>query len=350
MSVLLTLFYFILVLTIIVFVHEFGHFYVAKKFGVKIEEFSIGMGKKLFGFKDKDGTQWKFCLFPIGGYVRMYGDDNVSSFGGYSENPTEDDLKYALIYKHPLKKLLVALAGPLMNFFLAILLFFAVFNVRGKPVAEPVVGKVVKDSYAESAGIIGGDKIISINGNKIKTFNDIRFQLQYSGGKKLKIDVLRGNEIIQLQTEYDKSKTFGVVSDKIKYVKISTISAVKESIYSTIDITVKTMQAVWNVIFHQIGVKNIGGPIAIAKESAKAGHNGFLALIYFVGLISVSLGAINLLPIPLLDGGHVVINFIEFTTRRRFSNFAYKIFVYLGLPFIILLMGIGFVNDLFINR
>ena len=350
MSILLTIFYFIVVLTIIVFVHEFGHFIVAKKCGVKIEEFSIGMGKKLFCFKDKSGVLWKFCCLPIGGYVKMYGDDNVSSFGGYSDNPSENDLKYSLIYKHPLKKVAVAFAGPFMNFVLAIILFFAVFSIRGKPVSKPIVSGVVKSSQAEKAGVLVGDKILLINGRKIKTFDDIRFYLQYSGSKKLAIDVLRTNKIVKLNTQYNKKEPFGVMSDKVDYKQCGLLQALNESVFSVVNITVKTMQAVWNIVFHQIGLKNIGGPIAIAKESAKAGNSGMLAFVYFIGLISVSLGAINLLPVPLLDGGHVVVNLAEFITRRRLSNFAYKIFVYIGLSFIILLMGLGFINDLFINR
>ena len=350
MSILLTIFYFIVVLTIIVFVHEFGHFIVAKKCGVKIEEFSIGMGRKLFGFKDKSGVLWKFCCLPIGGYVKMYGDDNVSSFGGYSDNPSEDDLKYSLIYKHPLKKVAVAFAGPFMNFVLAIILFFAVFSIRGKPVSKPIVSGVVKNSQAEKAGVLVGDKILLINGRKIKTFNDIRFQLQYSSGKKLVLDIIRDDKTLKLETEYNKNEQFGVMSDKVDYKQCSLSQALNESVSSVVNITVKTMQAVWNIVFHQIGLKNIGGPIAIAKESAKAGNSGFLAFIYFIGLISVSLGAINLLPVPLLDGGHVVVNLAEFITRKRLSNFAYRIFVYIGLSFIILLMGLGFINDLFINR
>ena len=350
MSILLTIFYFIVVLTIIVFVHEFGHFIVAKKCGVKIEEFSIGMGKKLFCFKDKSGVLWKFCCLPIGGYVKMYGDDNVASFGGYSDNPSENDLKYSLIYKHPLKKVAVAFAGPFMNFVLAIILFFAVFSVRGKPVSKPIVSGVVKNSQAEKAGVLVGDRIVSINSHKIKTFNDIRFQLQYSNGKKLVIDIIRDDKTLKLETEYNKNEQFGVMSDKVDYKQCSLSQALNESVSSVVNITVKTMQAVWNIVFHQIGLKNIGGPIAIAKESAKAGNSGMLAFVYFIGLISVSLGAINLLPVPLLDGGHVVVNLAEFITRRRLSNFAYKIFVYIGLSFIILLMGLGFINDLFINR
>ena len=348
-SFILSIFYFIIVLTIVVFVHEYGHFFIAKKCGVKIDEFSIGMGKKIFGFKDKDDVMWKVCCLPLGGYVKMYGDDNATSFGGYSDNPSKDALKYSLIYKHPLKKTAVAFAGPFMNFVLAFVLFFSVFNFHGKPVSIPVIGKVLKDSCADKAGIKSGDTILSVNGHKINTFNDIRFRLQYSGNELMNIKVSRGGKILNLQTKYDKMGTFGIMSDKVKYSNLSFADALKESFYYTKDVTIKTMQAIWNIVMHQRGMKSIGGPIAIAKECAKAGHNGFWSLLYFIAMISVSLGAINLLPIPMLDGGHVVVNLIEFITRKRFSNFAYKIFVYIGIGCIALLMGIGLINDLFIN-
>ena len=350
MSVIFTIFYFVIVLTVIVFVHEFGHFYVAKKCGVKIIEFSIGMGKKLISKKDKDGVEWKFCLFPVGGYVKMYGDDNATSFGGYSKNPSQDELKYSMIYKHPLKKTAIAFAGPFMNLLLAFILFFSVFVFKGAPIVNPVVVNVLQNSYAQEAGVLAGDRILSINKNKIKTFNDIRFYLQYSGGKKLQIEVLRNNKHIVLYTNYNKNDTFGISGGDIQYTKLSFYSAFKESLFYVKNITLKTFQALWNLIIHQRGLKNIGGPIAIAKESAKAGNDGFWSFLYFIGLISVSLGAINLLPIPMLDGGHIFINLCEFFSRRRFGNLAYKIFVYIGISFIVALMGLGFINDIFINR
>lgn len=349
-SILQTLLYFIIVLVVVVFVHEYGHFYVAKKCGVKIEEFAIGMGQKIFGFKDRNGVLWKFCCFPIGGYVKMYGDDNATSFGGYSDNPSEDELKYALIYKHPLKKIAVAFAGPFMNFVLAVVLFFVVFSFNGKPIFEPIVGKVLKDSYAEKAGIIVGDRIKSVNDCKISTFNDVRFCISRNNSDMIKIELLRNSKKLTLDAKYKKGDVFGISGGKIKYIKTSMLDAMHESCKMTFDIVNKTIQSVWNMVVHQNGFKNIGGPITIAKESAKAGKDGFWSLLYFIALISVSLGALNLLPIPLLDGGHIFVNFIEFITRRRFSNFAYAVFVFVGFNCIALLMGIGIINDLFLRR
>lgn len=366
LSFLSTLCYFIIVLTIIVFVHEFGHFFVARKCGVKIEEFAIGMGKKLFGYKDKNGVLWKFCLFPVGGYVRMYGDDNASSFGGYSENPTADELKYSLIYKHPLKKILVAFAGPFMNFVLAFILFLFLFSAHGKPTAKPIIGEISKSSQAEKAGILPNDTILSINGTKIETFNDIRKNLQLAkntNGKDSQNNVsmeiirqlkttnkLQKPQTMQLNFKFNQNEPFGITGKTLQYQKISFFSAISESCATICNITAGTAKALWNIIVHQHGMKNIGGPIAIARESAKAGHNGFWAFLYFIALISVSLGAINLIPIPMLDGGHVFINFVELVSRRKFSNFAYKIFVIIGIAFIAFLMGLGFINDIFINR
>ena len=347
----ITILYFILVLTIVVFIHEFGHYIVAKVFGVKIVEFSIGMWQKIFGFKDKSGTEWKICLLPVGGYVKMYGDQNGSSFNGYSENPTDDDLKYSLIYKHPFKKILVAFAGPFMNFVLAFFLFFAVFSIHGKPFNEPIVGKVASKSYAEKAGIKNGDKVISVDGNKITSFNEIKFYLQYSNKKIINFKVKRNSEILNIKAKYDnRLSNFGISSDKVKYRHISAIQALKDSGFFIFDITYKTGQAIFNLIAHQKGLKNIGGPIAIAKESGKAGKAGVWSLLYFIAILSVSLGAINLLPVPLLDGGHIVINFIELITKKHFSNNAYRIFVYIGILFIFSLMGLGFINDLFFNK
>jgi len=353
MNILLTFIYFLIVLTIVVFIHEFGHYYVAKKCGVKIVEFSIGMGKKLFGFKDKNGCEWKFCLIPLGGYVQMYGDDNATSFSVYKESPTEDELKYSLIYKHPLKKIAVAFAGPFMNFVLSFFLFLFIFCSHGKPVIEPVIGEVLKSSYAEKSGILANDVILSVNGKKIETFSDISYNLQYSTGNKkdVEIEILRDNKKIKINAQYKKNEVFGIKSkESNKFKKLLFTTSIKDSVYNIYDLSFKTGKALFNMVVHQNGFKNIGGPIAIAKESGRAGAQGFWSLLYFISLISVILGATNLIPIPPLDGGQIVVNFAELITRRRFSNKVYKILVYIGFGFVACLMALGFINDLFINR
>ncbi len=326
-----SLLYFILVLLVVVFIHEFGHYFVAKRCGVKIIEFAVGMGSKIFGRRDRDGVEWKLCCLPIGGYVKMFGDDNASSFGGYSDNPTEDELRYSLIYKHPFKKILVAFAGPFANLVLGFLLFFVLFATHGRPVIEPVVSEVLTNSRAEKAGILVNDRILSVNGHSISSFDDVSRELQSIGdvsdssGTDVSIDVLRGDSIASVKVRYTSDDRLGIVGRDIRYDKMSLSSSLATSAGVVSAMTLKTMQALWNIVVKQKGLKNIGGPIAIARESGRAGSAGFLSLLYFIALISVSLGAVNLIPIPMLDGGHIVINTIELLTRRRFSNFAYKL-------------------------
>ena len=356
-SFLMSAVYFIILLTIIVFVHEFGHYYVAKKCGVKIEQFSIGMGKKLFGFTDKNGVEWKFCLFPIGGYVQMYGDKDASSFGGYSKNPSKEMLKYSLLYKHPAKKIAIAFAGPFMNFVLAFCLLFFVFFAHGKPVIKPVIGKVLSGSYAEKSGILPDDKILSVNGIEVKDFRDMPLLMKNEKMKNEKNDninlqVLRNNKTLNLKAQYNIGETFGISSKigEVKYEKVGLLNSAKDSCFIIKDISVKTFKAIYNIVVHQKGLKSVGGPIAIAKAGAEAGRSGFWAFVFFMAIISVGLGAVNLLPVPMLDGGHIFVNFIELITRRKFGNLAYKIFVIVGIGFISCLMALGFINDLFINR
>ena len=162
-NLLVDVLYFIPVIIVVVLVHELGHYFVAKKCGVKILEFALGFGPKVVGFKRKNGEMWKICLFPLGGYVKMFGDDNASGAFGYKQNPSEEEISFSLTYKSPLKKILVAFAGPFMNILLAFVLFSSVFAFKGKPNAEPVIVRISKNSLADRIGLHVNDKIVSIN-------------------------------------------------------------------------------------------------------------------------------------------------------------------------------------------
>ena len=345
-----TIIYFSIVLTVIVAVHEYGHYFVAKQCGVKVLTFSIGFGKKIFSFKNKVGEIWQVCCLPLGGYVKMFGDDNASGAVGYKKNPTKDDLAYSLIYKHPFKKILVAAAGPAMNYIFAILLFFFVFAVKGKPFVLPFVDGVQQESVAEKIGLKKGDKLIAINGVHISYFEDIRKGLDSQKDENVSVVVQRSGKIMTLTGERKQGDILGVMGGQPKYKNVSKSEALSMSFAETTNITTGTLKALWNIIYHHGSTKGIGGPIMIAKQSAKAGEGGFFTFLYFMACISVSLGLVNILPIPLLDGGHVVVNFIELVSRRRVSNKVYKAMVYVGVVIIALLMGLGFFNDIFVNR
>ena len=350
--------YFILVLTIVVFIHELGHYLVAKLCGVKIEEFSIGFGLKLFGFKRKNGELWKVSLLPFGGYVKMYGDDNASGTFGYKEKPTDDELKYCLAYKHPFKKILVASAGPLMNLLLAFVLFFAVFATKGVSRILPIITSVEKNSIAEKIGLKANDKILSINGYKIEIFKDVGKALNAIIGNDIEVKIARivkdsNNKDVEkkfsFKGKYSSGSILGVLGDKIEYKKVSLGGAIMASFNEIYDISSSTCRAFGN-IFLKHKTKSIGGPITIAKQSAKAGKKGAVQLLYFIALISMSLGIINIMPIPLLDGGHVLFSFIELVSKKRIPNKVYKIAMYIGIAIVGFLMVLGFFNDIFIHR
>ena len=342
--------YFLFVITIVVFIHEFGHFIVAKMCGVKVLEFSIGFGKRLCGWKDSSGVDWNIRLLPLGGFVKMYGDDNASGSIGYKKKPSKNDLKYSLMYKHPLKKIAVASAGPLMNFVLAVVLYICLFAWKGIPQAEPVIGTIMKNSQAEKIGLLPDDKIVEMNGVKISSFNDIRPVLIDAKEKVLLFELIRNNKVFSLVGEYKQGEPLGITAKDIKYFKSSFGEVIEKSFGEVWRICSGTIGGLWNIIAHQQGLKSIGGPIAIAKESAKAGSAGLFALISFIALISTTLGIINICPIPLLDGGHIVLSSIELIIRRHLPNIVFQIFTYVGIVVIVLLMGLGFFNDIFIHR
>lgn len=343
--------YFVIVLTIVVFIHELGHYIVAKKCGVKILEFSIGFGKKLFGKKLKNGEEWKVSLLPLGGYVKMFGDDNASGAFGYKDNPTEEDLKYSMVYKHPIKKILIAFAGPFMNIALAFVLFFCLFSIKGIHKIEPVITQIQAKSLAEDIGLKVNDKIVSINNYNIAYFQDIGEGLKNnSKNNELKMEIIRdGKNIKILKKDYKKGTLLGVIGDKVIYEKTDLFTALKYSFSELANITKVTCFGFLNMIIHH-NTKNIGGPITIAKQSAKAGKNGIPSFVYFIALLSISLGVINLFPIPLLDGGYILFSFIELIIRRKIPNNIYKFTMYLGLCIVAFLMLVGIFNDLFIHK
>lgn len=353
-NILVDVLYFIPVIIVVVLVHELGHYFVAKKCGVKILEFALGFGTKVVGFKRKNGEIWKICLFPLGGYVKMFGDDNASGAFGYKPNPSDEEINYSLTYKSPFKKILVAFAGPFMNILLAFVLFASIFVFKGQPNVEPVIMRVSKNSLAERMNLRVNDRIVSINNNKVGYFNDIAVIMQKvainkkNAKQEIMIKVIRNNRSITLTDKIGNDVLLGVGGGLMTYKKVSFVDAIKLSLHEVLSLTKMTYVGLWNAVVHK-QTKSIGGPVMIAKESARAGKQGICMFAYFIALISISLGAINLIPIPLLDGGHILFSAIEGITRKRLPNIVYKIALYLGIGVLSLLMGLGFLNDLFLR-
>lgn len=353
---------FIVLLGILVFVHEFGHYIVAKLSGVQVEAFSIGFGKQLWGFTDKSGTRWKISAIPLGGYCQFLGDGDETSTTSQAKELTEEQKKKAFAYQSPFKKLLISLAGPGANYLFAILIFASIFYFIGKIDFPPIIGDVIPGGAAEQAGIKAKDRIISVNGKKVESFEDVRREVELNTHDKVKVELERDGKNISLsfplkkvESSTDKllEKTdkpmLGVRSVNIIEVQqtdMSLLASLRDATKEVWNITDMTLRGVGQMISGKRGSDEVGGVIRIAEMSGDiTREQGVLSLFIFMALLSVNLGLINLFPVPLLDGGHVVIYLIEIGTGReineRIKNGLFKV----GFALLISLMIFATWND-----
>ena len=353
---------FVVVLGVLVFVHELGHFAAARMSGVKVDVFSVGFGKELWGRRDKQGTYWKISAVPLGGYCQFLGDEDASSTGdGKASELSEEDKKYAFQYQSPIKKLLIALAGPASNYLFAVLIFACVFFFLGKINFPPVVGEVFENSAAAKAGIIPNDRILTINGNKIDSFDDIRKEVDLTVGPEITVEILRDGKEIRLQfplTELEVAGADGEVSKRpmlgvksvnvieLDHEKLSLLQSLKEACLETWNITEATLRGVGQMITGKRSGEEIGGIIRLAEMSGDISkQSGFLDLIVFTALLSINLGLINLFPIPVLDGGHIVIYLAEIIVGREINTKIKDALFKVGFSLIIALMIFATWND-----
>ncbi len=328
---------FIVLLGILVFVHELGHFLVARLCGVKVSEFSIGFGKKLWGRTDRHGTEWRLSAIPLGGYCKFLGDDDVASAGDSSKGLSEEDKKYAFGYQNPFKKLAIVLAGPGANYLFAILIFASIFFFLGKMDFPAVVGEVIKGGAAESGGVLKGDKILKVNGKAVKNFTELRQEVDMHTNKEVKLEIERDGKIIHLSFPLkvvpleveanqpsEQKPMLGIRSVSVVEVKpesISLLQAFKDATIETWRITEVTLRGVGQMISGKRDTDEVGGILRIAEMSGDiTKENGIIDFIAFMALLSINLGLINLFPIPLLDGGHVVIYLIEIIAGREINE------------------------------
>ena len=351
---------FILVLTIVVFIHEFGHFWVARRVGVKVEIFSIGFGKELFGFNDKHGTRWKFCAIPLGGYVKMFGDKSAASNSNEEliKQLSEEEKKIAFPCKSLLSKSAIVVAGPLANYLLAIIIFTGFFIVYGVPNASAKITKILPGSAASIAGIEPGDEIIDINGAEINNFNDIKNIMSINVGEKINISFKKNDKIIAKEItpqEFkikdilgNEAKTYrlGIIAENIILEKKSLFPAIKSAVKECYDLSLMSLKAIGQIITGQRSSKELGGPIKIAQYSAKSAESGIQSLLWFIALLSVNLGLMNLLPIPALDGGHLLVYLTEAVLGKKIAakvqNFGFQI----GVIILIMLTIFVTFNDI----
>ena len=329
MMTLLYLVAFVFVLSLVVIVHEGGHFVVARLCGVKVTEFSLGFGKKLFSRTDKYGTAWQIRLIPLGGYVKMLGDEDAASAKSSDKDVPEEDKSKMFIAKPLWARAAIIFAGPAMNYVFAFVLFVGLFWGLGEVVVKPVIGSILPDSAAQAAGLMPQDEIVSINDIKIDSFTDIqRVVLLTDYGKELHLKVKRGEEVlpIALMPKIDEATDrplIGITAAGETIVVNENLtfgSSCSKAAYTIYASTRDTLVYLGQVLSGKRAPKDMRGPLGIAEASGDALLGGFISLLAFVAQISVAIGLMNLLPIPLLDGGHLFLYAVEAIWRRPLAE------------------------------
>lgn len=361
MSVLVNILAFAGVFCLIVFVHELGHYLIARLNGVKVEVFAIGFGPELLGYTAKSGTRWKLCAIPLGGYVKMYGDADASSSGPRSDLTPEQKANWhlSLHSKSAAQRAAVASAGPIANFIFAIFAFFALFLISGKPSTLPVIGQVLPGSAAEKSGLQTDDRILEVNGTTVDSFESLTQLIQLNPDIPLNLRIKRGEEekAIVLTPELKELKdVFGNVSKVGKagigekgekqWTHLGPVDSLVEAANYTWFVSTQTLKMLGQMIIGARSAEDLGGPIAIYKMSGQAAQVGLSALVSFAAILSIGLGLINLFPIPALDGGHILFCAIEGVRGKPLSEKVQEYVTIVGVLLILALMVFSTWNDL----
>ena len=358
---------FLAMLSILVFVHEWGHFIIARLNGVRVDVFSIGFGPEIWGRTDKKGTRWKFSYVPLGGYVKFFGDASEASTpeSGLADM-SEEDKKVSFHHKKLYQRAAIVFAGPIANFIFAILILATFFYLYGQINTPAVVSEVLQGSAAEEAGLQKGDVIVSADGSEIKRFNDLRIEVLYSAGESIEVGVLRQGEKISLSLTPRLTKIIrdgeqilddsgeplelyqiGVQnSEKIVIREHNIGSALWAGVLETRVIVVQSLRGIRQMIVGTRSVKELSGPIGIAKIAGESAKRGIDFWIRIMALVSISLGMINLFPIPLLEGGHLLFYGFEAVLGRKLSERTQEFGFRIGLVFILGLMMLATFNDI----
>lgn len=352
---------FLIALTIIVFIHELGHYLVARWCGVDVESFSIGFGREIYGWHDKNGTRWKIAWIPLGGYVKFKGDANAASLPS-GEAVAQAKLDPGNFHGKPVwQRAAVVAAGPIANFILAIAIFTVLFMSVGVPVMEPRVDEVLPGSAAERAGIRKGDIIVSIDGKEIEDFSQLQQAVITRAGEELTVTIDRNGERISLPIVPDLKEEpdnfggtmriglLGVRNNPggpVRYEQMGPVQALERGMDRTWFIVSSTLGYVGKLFSGRESADQLGGPISIAKAAGDAASLGLFQFVTVLAFLSVSIGLINLFPIPMLDGGHLVYYAVEAVRGKPLGENAQEWGFRIGFSLVIMLMLVGTWNDL----
>ncbi|WHQ46729.1 MAG: RIP metalloprotease RseP [Candidatus Midichloria sp.] len=341
--------WFIIVISIVVFVHEFGHFYFARYYGIEVQKFSLGFGPALFKYRDKKDTEWTLSAIPLGGYVKLYGDDADPSFVDPERilNISKEEQNKSFYCKSLKQKALIVFAGPLANYILSFLCFAVVFMMIGVPTLDLKVNFVQEHSVASAIGLKQNDVIVEIDNQRITNGEEFKSILN-SGEEEVYLKFLRDNQEFstQFKLPFEKNGTriFGVVFET-KIENASIIKALMNSAKHVYFMSKAMLLGMVDMVRGDIGIENIGGPIKIAEYSSKAASQSFDSLIWFIALVSLNLGLVNLLPIPMLDGGRLLFYFIEAINGKPLNKSTKVVALRIGFIILIMLMLVAISND-----
>jgi regulator of sigma E protease len=308
-----TLVSFVVVLGVLVFVHEMGHYLAARWRGVHVEAFSIGFGQPLARWTDRVGTEWRLCWLPLGGYVKLHGQERPEDVSSEIRDSWQAGRTFH--EKGVGSRAIVVAAGPIANFLLAVVLFAVMFGIQGEP-GDPVVDAVMKNSAAQTAGLQAGDRIVSINDRKISNFEDIVHIVTANPGQPLRVEIQRAGAtqtipVTPASLDDGGGGKIGVLGIGGALRPVGPVGAVIDGVTHTWDVAVQTLVGVGQIITGQRGAAGLGGPLKIAQLSGQVAQHGIGSMVSFIALLSVNLGLINLFPIPILDGGHLVFYALE---------------------------------------
>ena len=355
---------FLFVLTLVVFFHELGHFLIARWCGVRVLVFSIGFGPELFGFNDRRGTRWQLSAIPLGGYVKFFGDDNAASVPDQAALAamSEDDRRHSFVHQPVASRAAIVVAGPVANFLLAIVIFAALFMVFGKPSTSPRVDAVQPGSAAQAAGFQPGDLVLTINGRPVESFPDMQQIVSTSAGDTLAFEVDRGGVRVLLKavpTLKESKDRFGNVHrigvlgitrspspEDTHFQPVGPVKALELGVERTWFVVERTLSYIGGVISGREAADQLGGPIRIAQVSGQVATEGLPSLFSLTAVLSVSIGLLNLFPVPLLDGGHLLYYAIEAVRGKPLSDRAQEVGFRIGLALVVMLMIFATYNDL----
>jgi regulator of sigma E protease len=351
---------FLVVLTVLVFVHEFGHYWIARRNGVKIEVFSIGFGPELFGWFDRAGTRWKLSALPLGGYVKMFGDSDATSGLPMARlgQLTAAEREVSFPCKRLGQRAAIVAGGPAANFLFAIVALALLFMTYGQPFTPADVGQIVPGSAAEAGGMQAGDSIVSINGQTIERFEDMQQVVRLNPNVPMTVVVTRDQQPVTLHVTprlvdetdrlgHHQIGQLGIRGGSTKYVKRDPATAVVRAVEETWNLSATTLDAMWQMVIGKRSTDELGGPLKIAQLSGEVIQLGIGPLLWFMAVLSVNLGLINLFPVPVLDGGHLLFYAAEAIRGKPLGQRAQEYGFRLGLALVLTLMVFATWNDVF---